>query len=345
MNKPNYSLLAAALCVLLALSSAAAGEKIAIQDDLGRNLTINSPSERIVFTMENALKTYYAIGDPKNVAALKDDQYMQRLSEDIFSKVDPNFNQKLTVRVDGDLLNLEDLAKANPDLVVLWATSDQDPNLKAINETLKVPVYAVFVDSLDDLFRQVEVMGKIAGDGSRASEVEGVMKKYVARVTDVTSKISQDDKPKVYWMWTDAGGLGTAGVKSGINDLIEEAGGINVMQYADNDTRDMEHPTLSLETLVSLNPDVIYMWYNEKVDPEDILTGEEYRGWKEINAVKNGRVYEIENPYLFDAFSPRLPLALMHVAKDLHPEEFAGLNMSQEIDQYHVEMFGVNYSA
>jgi iron complex transport system substrate-binding protein len=341
MKKLAHSLLAIAFCLMLAASSVYAKETITIKDDLGRDVTIGSPSERIVFTMENALKTYYAVGDPKNIAALKDDKWMRKLSEDIFPVVDAEFEKKIAVNITGDQLNLESLAKTNPDLVVLWASSPDDQNLRAINETLKVPTFAIYVTSLKDVFRQIESMGMISGNKERASAVKKIMEGYVELTTNVTDKIAESEKPKVFWMWTDV--YGTAGVKSGMNDLIEQAGGLNVMMFAEKDAQEMEHPVVSQETLIKLNPDVIYMWYNEKLDPKDILSGEDFKGWKDINAVKNKRVYEIGNPFIFDAFSPRMPLALLHVAKDLHPDKFTGLNMSQTIDQYNVDMWGVHY--
>ena len=341
MKKLDYCLLAFAICIMLAVQSVSAKETITIKDDLGRDVTISSPSERVVFTMENALKTYYAVGDAKNVAALKDDKWMRLLTEDVFPVVDPDFEKKIVVNITGDQINLESLAKVNPDLVVLWASSPDDPNLVAINDTLKVPTFAIYVTSLDDVFSQVDTMGMISGNKERAAEVKDIMQNYVEKTTDVTDKLAESNKPKVFWMWTDV--YGTAGVKSGMNDLIEEAGGVNVMTLAEKDAQEMEHPVVTQETLIKLNPDVIYMWYNEKLDPKDILNGDEFKGWKDINAVKNKRVYEIGNPFIFDAFSPRMPLALLHVAKDLHPDKFLGLDMNQTVDQYNVDMWGVHY--
>lgn len=333
--------IAAILCFMLALSAASCGE-VTVRDDLGRDMKINSPSERIVFMMENALKTYYAVGDPKNIVALKDDRWMRKLLDDIFPVIDPDFEKKLTVSVAGDRVDIESLAKANPDLVVLWATTPEDVNLKAIEETLGVPVFAIFVRSVEDVLHQVDTMGAISGREERAAEVKRIMHDYMNITTSVTSSIPESERPKVYWMWTDV--LGTAGVKSGINDIIELAGGVNVMKFAENETAMMmEHPVLNLETLIKLNPDVIYMWYNENLDPEDIMNGNDFKGWKDINAVKNGRVYEIKNPYLFDAFSPRMPLALLHIAMDLHPDRFKDVDMNKTIDDFHVDMWGVHY--
>ncbi len=341
MKKLACCLLAFAFCIMLAGQSVSAEEKITIKDDLGRNVTISSPAQRLVFTMENALKTYYAVGDPQHVVALKDDKWMRRLTEDVFPVIDPDFESKIVVNITGDQLNLESLANVNPGLVVLWASSPDDPNIQAINETLKIPTFAIYVTSLDDVFRQVDTMGLISGNKERAEKVKGIMESYKEKTTSVTDRIAEKDRPKVFWMWTDV--YGTAGVKSGMNDLIDLAGGINVMTLADKDAQEMEHPVVTQETLIKLNPDVIYMWYNENLDPEDIIGGEEFKGWKDINAVKNNRVYEIGNPYLFDAFSPRMPLALLHVAMDLHPDKFQGVDMNQTVDQYNVDMWGVHY--
>ncbi|MFZ3112196.1 ABC transporter substrate-binding protein [Methanothrix sp.] len=341
MKSSNCFLLAIAFCLLSAVPTIYANEIALMEDDLGRSINISSPSERVVFTMENALKTYYAVGDPENVVALKDDKWMRRLTEDVFPVVDPNFEDKIIINITGDQLNLESLAKVDPDLVVLWASSPDDPNIRAINDTLKVPVFAIYVNSLDDVYRQVDTMGIISGDTDRASEVKEIMEGYVKLTTNVTDQIQESDKPRVFWMWTDI--YGTAGVDSGINDLIDMAGGSNVMKLAEEEAQDLEHPVINQETLIKLNPDVIYMWYNEDLDPEDIINGEDFLGLRDINAVKNRRVYEISNPYLFDAFSPRMPLALLHVARDLHPDKFQDVDMNQTIDQYNVDIWGVHY--
>jgi len=341
MKRLHYCLITAVFCVMLLGSSVNAAGTITVKDDLGRDVVISSPASRIVFTMENALKTYYAVGDPRNVAALKDDKWMRKLMEDVFPVVDSDFEKKINVNITGDQINLESLAKSSPDLVVLWASSPQDPNLLAIEDTLNVPTFAIYVTSLDHVYRQVDSMGQISGNQQRADAVKKIMDKYVSLTTNVTGNISESNRTKVFWMWTDV--YGTAGVKSGINDLIEEAGGVNVMRFADKDAQELEHPVITQETLIKLNPDVIYMWYNENLDPEDIISGEEYKGWKDINAVKNKRVYEIANPFLFDAFSPRMPLALLHVAKDLYPERFSDIDLNETVDRYNVEMWGVHY--
>jgi iron complex transport system substrate-binding protein len=90
------------------------------------------------------------------------------------------------------------------------------------------------------------------------------------------------------------------------------------------------------------------MWSNDKIDPKNIVSGDTVNGidfstWKDISAVKNKKVYEIPDPFVYDFMSPRMPLALMRIAKDLHPDKFSSLNMTKEIDQYYVKVYEVHY--
>jgi iron complex transport system substrate-binding protein len=167
------------------------------------------------------------------------------------------------------------------------------------------------------------------------------MNAAIKKVTDVSKTIPEGQKPTVYWMWGDI--YGTAGLNSTANDLINAAGGVNVLTKWDNQTKNTEHPVLTMEAIAALNPDVIYMWYNDKLDPKDIMTGADYKAWSSLNAVKNGRVYELDDPFMYDFMTARLPVAMMKVAKDINPETFKSWDLNKEYDAYFVDMYGVHY--
>ena len=68
--------------------------------------------------------------------------------------------------------------------------------------------------------------------------------------------------------------MAPAGLNSMGNELIDKAGGVNVLTKWTNETKTVEHPVLNLETLLELNPEVIYMWSNDKLDPKNITSGD-----------------------------------------------------------------------
>lgn len=333
--------LAITFIVGFALADEGSGNKtIQITDDRGRTIEIPYPCERIVFLVENAMNTMYAVGGADSISGIGD-IWMPEQREPLFRAIDPKFDQKVRISKEGGMVNMETLAKADPQLVVLWSSDWDDEVTKAIEENLNVPTYGVFIDSIGDMNRQAEVFGQILGKEDRAAEVVDIMAAYEKKVTNVTSSIPQEEKPKVYWMWSDI--LGTAGLNSTANELIEKAGGVNVMELWTNETRAMEHPKLNLESLVQLNPDVIYMWYNPELDPEDVIGGKDFEGWKDINAVKNGKVFEVQNPLIFDFHTPRYPLALIIMAKDINPDRFQDLDLDAEIDGMFVDLYSVHY--
>lgn len=348
MRSINCLVSALAVSIILALASMPAiaggtdGSNTAIQitDDRGRTVEVPYPCERIVFLVENAMNTMYAVGGADSISGIGD-IWMPEQREPLFRAIDPNFDQKVRISKEGGMVNMETLAKADPQLVVLWSVDWDDDVTKAIEENLNVPTYGVFIDSIGDMKRQAEVFGHIIGKEDRAAEVVDIMTRYEEKVTNVTSSIPEGEKPKVYWMWSDI--LGTAGLNSTANDLIEKAGGVNVMELWTNETRTLEHPTLNLESLVQLNPDVIYMWYNPNLDPEDVISGKDFEGWKDINAVKNGKVFEVQNPLIFDFHTPRYPLALMIMAKDINLDKFQDLDLDAEIDNMFVDLYSVHY--
>ncbi|HIH95481.1 TPA: iron ABC transporter substrate-binding protein [Methanosarcina acetivorans] len=317
---------------------------IIVTDDIGREIPVPYPCERTVFLVENAMNSMYAVGGADEISGIGAVWY-EDTKAPFFRAIDPSYDEKRLSR-GSEQPSTETIATADPQVVFLWASDWGSEDIKAIEETLNTSVYGVYIDSLDDLQRQMKTLSKLIGKEERGAEVIELMNESMEKVTDVTGALSPEEKPTVYWMWGDV--YGTAGLNSTANDLVERAGGVNILNNWTNETKNVEHPVLNLEALLALDPEVIYMWNNENLDPVNITSGDTVDGidfstWKEISAVKNGRVYEISDPFVYDFHSPRLPLAIMHVAKDLHPDKFAALNLTAETDQYYVDVYGVHY--
>lgn len=319
-------------------------DTITVTDDIGRTITIPYPCERNVFLVENAMNSMYAVGGADEIVGIGA-VWQEDTKAPFFRAIDPNYDSKRLSEGTAQPTT-ETIATVDPQLVLLWAADWESEDIKSIEESLNVPVYGVYIDSLDDLQKQMKTFSKIIDKEEEGDRVLDIMDENMEKVTDVTDKLSEEEKPTVYWMWGDV--YGTAGEISTANDLIGRAGGVNVLNEWDNSSKSLEHPVLNLETILDLNPEVIYMWYSTDLDPSDITSGNTVNGidfsaWSEIDAVKNERVYEISDPFVYDFHSPRLPLAMMHIAKDLHPDKFADIDLEEVTDQYYVDIYGVHY--
>ena len=124
-------------------------------------------------------------------------------------------------------------------------------------------------------------------------------------------KVKDQEKPSVYYV-VGFGEYGdyTAGGDTFIGKMIEMAGGKNVAKEA-------EGWAYSLEKLVEQNPDILIC--SKHFDSKAGI--ELANGYKELSAVKEGRLYEIDND-LLDRPGTRLADGLEELARLIHPNVF-----------------------
>jgi iron complex transport system substrate-binding protein len=321
------------------------GENITLTDFRGKTMEVPAGAENVVFLVENAMNTFYAVGGADDISGIGD-IWQPDYKEAFFSGVDPDFADMPRVSTTDGAVDLESLAAADPDLVVLWSADIDDKDTTAIESSLGIPVYGVFLTSFDDLTKLTEDMAAIVGDPERGQEVVGQIASTMEDITTISSAIAEEDQPTVYWMWGDV--FGTAGTESTADDLITAAAGINVVSTWDDPARSEEHPVLPMETIAALDPEVIYMWFNPEIDPQDILEGRQVAGfdfstWAGLSAVQDGRVYELDDPFLYDFMTGRQPIATLKIAKDINPEAFADVDLDVAYDEFFRSMWGVSY--
>lgn len=329
---------------LTTAQSPAAG-MVTLEDFRGKTMEVPVGTTQVVFLVENAMNTFFAVGGADHISGIGD-IWQPSYKEAFFKGVDPNFDATPRVASKDGAVDLESLALANPELVVLWSADIDDKDTTAIESGLGVPVYGVFLDSFDDLTKLTTDMAAILGDPARGEAVVAQIADEMAKITAISTTIAEADRPSVYWMWGDV--FGTAGINSTADELISAAGGVNAVSAWDDATKESEHPVLSMETIAALDPDVIYMWFNPDIDPSHIINGEQAGGfdfspWASLSAVKSGRVYELDDPFLYDFMTGRQPIATLKIAKDINPDAFASIDLTAEYDAFFQEMYGVTY--
>lgn len=318
---------------------------VTLTDFRGKTMDVPVGTDSVVFLVENAMNTYYAVGGADNVSGIGT-LWQPDYKVDFFTGVDPDFPDMPVISTVDGAVDLEALAATDPELVVLWSADIDDKDTTAIESSLGIPVYGVFLTSFDDLTKLTADMAAIAGDPARGEEVVTQIAAEMADIMAISSAIPEDERPTVYWMWGDV--FGTAGVESTADDLITAAGGINVVATWDDPARTEEHPVLPMETIAALDPEVIYMWFNPEIDPQDIIDGSQVAGfdfstWSGLSAVQNGRVFELDDPFLYDFMTGRQPIATLKIAKDINPEAFADVDLDVEYDEFFRAMYGVSY--
>ena len=256
-------------------------------DAVGRKIQVPEKVDRVVSLAPNLTEIIFAVGGGDNLVGVT-----------TFCNF-PQQTKSIRKISDTQTPNIENIVALQPQVVFVSTASQLEAFTKVLTEQ-KINVFVTAPNSLDDIYKSIDTIGKILGTSDRAEDLIKVMKSRVAKVRDSTSGMQ---RPKVF-VQIDKNSLHTIGKDSFITDIIARAGGISTT--ADLATA---YPTLSRETALAMNPDVIVISESEgNREPNEIF--------RNSPAVKNGRVYRV-NADLLSRPGPRVVEAIESIATDL----------------------------
>lgn len=266
---------------------------VTVTDVKGRSVTIEKEPTSIVSLTPSNTEILFALGLGDKIVGV--DEYSNY----------PEQTNAIDKVGDFNGPNIELVIQHKPDLVVAGGYI-QDEAIKKL-EDLKIPVISSEAAGLEELYKTIDVLGKVTGKQQQAGQLVEKLKSNMKAVAD---KAASSDKPKVYFN-VDINGFFTAGKGTFISELISMAGGTNVADDSEG------YAQYSVEKIVEKNPDII-ITTEHAGKPEDIKNIE---ALKSVNAIKNDKIYTL-NADIVNRLGPRVDQALEQLAKAIHPEAF-----------------------
>jgi len=265
------------------------------KDSYEREINIESEPQKIISIAPNITEIIYAIG--KSSKLIGRSEYCD-YPEDV---------KKITSVGAIEDPSIEKIVELNPDLVLVSTPVKKETVQKL--ESMRIKTAAFYgEESFEGVYHIIEKVGMLLNAKDNANKLITDMK---AKVQNVADKVKDKPSPSVYYVvsYGKAGDF-TAGKGTFIGQMIQMAGGKNAAD-------DAEGWSYSLERLVEKNPDILICskYFNSKQGIEST------NGYKDLAAVKNGKLYEIDNNML-DRQGPRLADGLAELAKIIHPEAF-----------------------
>lgn len=183
--------------------------------------------------------------------------------------------------------NVEVVKSLNPTHVLTVTTikSEMDP----VFEQLKMKGTYYDYDSLNGLKKSITEMGNTF---NRKEQAKKLNKKFDNAEAEIKAKIQGKKRPKVLILMGVPGSYLVATEHSYIGDLVKIAGGENVIQ---NESR--AYLASNTEELYKVNPDIILRLPHGFPDQVREMFKKEFSTndiWKRFDAVKNNRVYDLE---------------------------------------------------
>lgn len=285
---------------IVLLLGAAEAAPLTVVDDAGRSVTLDGPPKRIMALTPSNTEILFALGAEDRIVAV-----------DQWSDYPPAAKAK--PRVAPFSLSLEQIVRFSPDLI-LSTYGGAEPLLPLERQGIRVMVFAP--RTLEDIYRNILVIGHIVDAEARA---EGVVRAMRQRVTAVVAKVGDAPRPKVFIEFdgSDPGRPFTAGPGSFIDVLIRLAGGVNVAARSRT-----AWPQFSLEELIRADPDLIILADPlAPLNPRMPELAARRPGWSRLRAVRLGAMAAIDSSVISRP-GPRIVEGLELLARLFHPDRF-----------------------
>ena len=307
-------------------------KEITIVDTADRIVTVKKPVEKVVELNPGLLETIRSLDAPDKIIGV---DMGTATKEDIFF---PEFQDYPIVGSAGSP-DIEEILNLHPGVVFSYASSyksaceDMQDKLKKADPNIAV----VRFDSYKPLsyVEEVRKMGYIFGKRDEAEEFIDFYEGYMNIIKERVEKLSEEDKPKVYFeLWKP---YRAAGGGSGYQQKVLAAGGNNI--FSDLPA----YPTVDPEEVLNRDPEIIVKYYksgrnwrpydaNELIKVRNELM--ERPELEQVSAVKNRKVYVITNTVIRGGFC----IGVGYLAKWFHPELFSDFN-PQAIHQEYLTRF------
>ena len=198
-------------------------------------------------------------------------------------------------------VDVERIVTLHPDVIV---GIPSQARLLAPLQRLHFRVVLLKDDSYEDIFRDIQQMGKITGRTTEANAL-------IARLKATTAKLQREAahlprRPRVF-VALGTGPIWTVGPQSYIAELITLAGGTDAVTSLPS-----AYAPYSAESLLALQPDVIIT--DPAVQLSSVLNREP---WRSLRAVREHHVYIVDPPAILQRPGPRYTQGLAWLIEHL----------------------------
>ncbi|CAD7288365.1 hypothetical protein LMG7974_00973 [Campylobacter majalis] len=253
----------------------------------------------------------------------------------------------------GNIINYETLAKANPELVILRVGdctlrgSNKEATQKTIQtiQALQIPLIVLHAPrgaDISSMKEELRVLGEIFNQKQKALDLFEYLNQTQTLIKQRTQNIK--DKANVLYLGLNASARKSGGVASSWGVNTPESFILQNIVNANNAFRgEGSGVVLNLEQIYATNPDVIMLPTFHGYHPVDeLLHSVDFMGLSELNAVKNRRVYAMPWTPMNCAKRLEYPLDMLIIAKAAYPEIFNDIKVHEYALNFYKHVYNVD---
>lgn len=267
---------------------------------------------------------------------------MSAAKNGLLGELYPEILDVSTGYMNGTDINLEELMKLEPDVVIYSASQpEQGEQLRNAGfAAVAVSVNKWEYNAIETLNQWISLLSEICPDNDKTEIVASHSKEIYDMVQERVAGIPEEERERVYFLfkYTDTS-METSGSKFFGQFWADASGAVNVAEEITTDNQ----AAANMEQVYEWNPTTIFISNFTAAQPDDIYNNTigNY-DWSAIDAVKNQKVYKMPLG-MYRSYTPGVdtPVTLLWFAKTTYPELFEDIDIIQETKDYYKEVFGV----
>ncbi|HOT06313.1 MAG TPA: ABC transporter substrate-binding protein [Methanotrichaceae archaeon] len=314
---------------------------ITIIDSADRTVTVYKPVKRMISQGTWAYEPIFVLDAQDRLSAVTN------TAQRVYGFV-PGIKDKPVVGEYREI-DYEKVIENRPDLYIIGGNrtlSDIEQKLEPVGSTIVVLSFS----DMKKFEKEFRALAMLLEEDEAVEEYLAWREGYLKLIADKTKDLAS--KQRIYNEYSDIPWT-TGALGSGINDVITMAGGLNIGSSLET----VKSAEVAPEWVMAQNPEVIIIPAFLDYAPTD-LTGYHLNsadnamrfikeasartGWKETDAVKNGRVFVLDGET--GSASCRGIVGVCYCAKWFYPDVFADLDPDAINREYFERWLGAPYS-
>lgn len=259
----------------------------------------------------------------------------------LLKEVYPEILNAKTDFIKDSQINIEELLKLNPDIVIGVSKEEAESIRKAGIPALTVSVSNWDYDTVETYDQWNDLFDQIFGESEITERISKYSKEAYNLIQERVSNIADENKKKVLILHRyDDESMTTSSSKFFGQYWCESVGATNVGETIEGTGL----VDINMEQVYEWNPDIVIISNFTGTQPEDLynnaISGDD---WSTVNAVKNRQVYKMPLG-LYRTFTPGAdtPVTLQWFAKTVYPELFEDINMEEVTKSYYKEYYNID---
>lgn len=268
----------------------------------------------------------------------------------LLSQIYPEILNAKTDFMNGNVINVEELMKLNPDVVFYSENNNEQKEVltKAGFCAIGISANGWHYDCIETLNHWLETLTdvfKYSDDINILTERSNKAQKKSVEIYEMiknrVSKLSNEEKKRVFFLFQYNDSTMMTSGKNFFGQWWADASGcINVSEELEKDNS----VATNLEQVYAWNPDMIFITNFTTALPKDLYenTVGTY-DWSEVKAVKDKEVYKLPLG-MYRTYTPGIdtPITLLWFAKTAYPDMFNDIDLVKDTREYYQDIFGVN---